>query len=72
MTQTHQGLTVLDWPVLVRDAVEMRKLLGLSQRELAAIAGISHPTVVKFEKGTTEIKVSVVLAILGVLGMDKP
>jgi transcriptional regulator with XRE-family HTH domain len=60
----------LDWAKLVGQAVARRKEEKLTQRTLAALAGISLPTVVKFEKGSTDIKLTGVLAILKVLGLS--
>jgi transcriptional regulator with XRE-family HTH domain len=59
----------LDWAALVRQARERRVAEGLSQRDLAALAGVSVPTVVKLEKGDTSIRVDVALAILATLGL---
>lgn len=61
----------LEWQKLVEEAVEKRKAERLTQRTLAALAGVSLPTLVKFEKGVTDIKLTGVLAILKVLGLAK-
>jgi transcriptional regulator with XRE-family HTH domain len=61
----------LEWQKLVDEAVERRKAERLTQRTLAALAGVSLPTLVKFEKGVTDIKLTGVLAILKVLGLAK-
>ena len=67
---------MLNWRVLVERALEVRREEGLSQRELAALAGVTQPTVVKFEKGSTSIRVDSALAILHALGLaeagDRP
>ena len=47
---------MLDWENLVKEAVSLRKEEGLTQRDLAAIAGVTPPTVVKFEQGRTSIR----------------
>lgn len=60
---------MLNWNELVNDAITVRKEERLSQRELAAIAGVTPPTVIKFERGSISIKVDSALAILGVLGL---
>ena len=60
---------VLNWRSLVARALEVRREEGLTQRELAALAGVTQPTVVKFEKGSTSIRVDSVLAILHALGL---
>lgn len=62
---------MLDWQDLVAEAVRIRKQEKLSQRDLAALAGITQPTVVKFEKGDTGIRVRSALAILAALGLAR-
>ncbi len=42
---------------------------GLTQRDLAALAGVSQPTIWKFEKGVTAIRLDSALAILRALGL---
>lgn len=61
---------IVNWSELVAEAIRRRKAERLSQRDLAALAGVSLPTVVKFEKGSGEIIVAKVLAILKVLGLN--
>lgn len=61
--------SILDWQKIVDEAVARRKTEGLTQRTLAALAGVSLPTLVKFEKGVTDIKLTGVLAILKALGL---
>lgn len=60
---------MIDWSALVAEAIHRRKAEGLSQRDLAALANVSLPTVVKFEKASGEIIVAKALAILAVLGL---
>ena len=60
---------MLIWRQLVREAVTVRKQERLSQRDLAALAGVTQPTVVKFEKGSTSIRVDSALAILRALSL---
>jgi transcriptional regulator with XRE-family HTH domain len=43
--------------------------LNLTQKQLAALAKVSTPTVSRFEQDDEDIQLSSVLAILGVLGM---
>ncbi|MCB9991222.1 MAG: helix-turn-helix domain-containing protein [Rhodospirillales bacterium] len=66
---TDEIFPVLDWARLVEEAIARRKAENLTQRTLAKLAGVSAPTVVKFESGNTEIKLTGVLAILRVLGL---
>ncbi len=62
-------MAMLNWRRLVIEAREIRRREKLSQRDLAALAGVSQPTVVKFEKGLTSIHVTSALAILVALGL---
>ena len=64
-----QDFCDLNWPAIVQEALRRRQAEKLSQRALAAIAGVSHPTVVKFEKGDITIKLRSAFAILDALGM---
>ncbi len=60
---------MLNWKRLVDEAVAVRKQERLSQRDLAALAGVTQPTVVKFEKGSTSLRVDSALAILRALSL---
>jgi transcriptional regulator with XRE-family HTH domain len=60
---------MLNWKLLVDQAIAVRRQEGLSQRDLAALAGVTQPTIVKFEKGSTGIRVDSALAILRALGL---
>ncbi|MCH8112478.1 MAG: helix-turn-helix transcriptional regulator [Proteobacteria bacterium] len=59
----------LNWENLVVEAVRIRKQEKLTQRQLAALAGVTQPTVVKFEKGSTMMRVESALSILAALGL---
>lgn len=58
----------LDWPEIVKAAKRRRREMSLTQRRLAAVAGVSLPTLVHFEAGQ-DIRLSSALAILKVLEM---
>ncbi len=58
----------LDWPEIVASAKRRRNDMKLTQRRLAAVAGVSLPTVVKFEAGQ-DVRLSSALAILRILDM---
>lgn len=60
---------MLDWDELVNQAIAVRKEEKISQREIAALAGVTAPTVIKFEQKSTSIRVESALAILTVLGL---
>lgn len=61
----------LDWQDLVNEAIRRRKENKLSQKHLAAMAGVNHLGVVKFEKMQENIELKTVFAILHVLGLIK-
>jgi transcriptional regulator with XRE-family HTH domain len=58
----------LDWPGLVEAAKARRKRIKLTQRRLAAVAGVSLPTVVGFEAGE-DLRISSAFKILRALDM---
>lgn len=59
----------LDWPSLVKEAVKRRKEQRLTQEKLAVLAGVSKPTLVSFEKGSTTITLANAIKILYMLGL---
>ena len=59
----------LNWPALIEEALRRRKAEGLSQRSLAALAGVSVPTVNAFERGELNLRFERVVAILKALGL---
>lgn len=59
----------INWSALVEEAKQRRKVQKLTQARLAMLAGVSTPTVSRFESQQTDIQLSTVLNILGVLGM---
>lgn len=59
----------LNWQLLVEQAVARRKAQKLSQKRLAAIAGVSQPTVSRFELQKEDIQLSSAIKILDVLGL---
>jgi transcriptional regulator with XRE-family HTH domain len=60
----------INWPALVEEAVRRRHGLNLTQKQIAALARVSPPTVSRFEQNAKDIQLSTVLAILDVLGMS--
>jgi len=68
MERNLQTDNQLDWPEIVASAKLRRHKMKLTQRRLAAVAGVSLPTVVKFEAGQ-DIRLSSALAILKILDM---
>lgn len=59
----------LDWRELVDEAVRRRKAEGHTQRSLAALAGVSVPTVIAFERGDIRLRLEKVFDILDALGL---
>jgi len=59
----------INWSALVEEAKQRRKTQKLTQAKLATLAGVSTPTISRFESQETDIQLPTVLSILGVLGM---
>ena len=59
----------LNWAAIVEEAKQRRKRQKLTQRRLGELAGVSTPTVSRFENSEKDIQLSTVTRILGVLGM---
>ena len=59
----------LDWQSLVKEAVKRRREQHMTQATLAVLAGVSKPTLNRFEQGHTTVKVESALKILGQLGL---
>ena len=60
----------LDWQAIVEAAVRRRREQGLTQEQLAVLAGVSKPTLNRFEQGRASLRVESALRILRVLGLD--
>jgi transcriptional regulator with XRE-family HTH domain len=72
MPENSGGLT-LNWQRLVTEAVARRKLERLTQREHAALAGVSVPTIAAFDRGKTTVSLAKAFDILRVVGLlDEP
>ena len=59
----------LNWPSFIQEAIRRRKTQHLTQKELAVLAGVSGPTVNRFEQGNGNITLKSAFAILKMLGM---
>jgi transcriptional regulator with XRE-family HTH domain len=59
----------INWPAIVEEAKQRRKSQKLTQQRLGALAGVSTPTISRFEGGERDIQLSTVTNILRVLGM---
>jgi transcriptional regulator with XRE-family HTH domain len=63
------GIAPLDWPALVAEALRRRKAEKLTQRQHAALAGVSVPTIVSFDRGELTLSLAKALDILRVVGL---
>jgi transcriptional regulator with XRE-family HTH domain len=59
----------LDWPRLVAEAIKRRKSQNLTQKQLAILAGVSAPTLNRFEQNYANITLKSAFAILKTLGL---
>lgn len=59
----------LNWQSFVEEEVKRRKEQGLTQEQLAVLAGVSKPTLNSFEQGKTNIKLDSAFKVLSVLGL---
>jgi transcriptional regulator with XRE-family HTH domain len=64
-----EGQFRINWRAIVEEAKQRRKSQKLTQQRLAELAGVSTPTISRFESGERDIQLSTVTNILGVLGM---
>ncbi|HSM40885.1 MAG TPA: helix-turn-helix domain-containing protein [Afifellaceae bacterium] len=69
MSENPRGIDPLDWPRLVNEALRRRKAEGLTQREHAALAGVSVPTIAGFDRGETTLTLAKAFDILRVVGL---
>src|ERR1700727_2045957 len=68
MSENSERLT-LNWTALVAEAIRRRKAEGLAQKSLAALAGVSAPTLIDFERGEPTLSLGKAFDILRVLGL---
>ncbi len=59
----------LDWQRLVEEAIKRRRSQRLTQKQLAVLAGVSGPTVNRFEQRNANITLQSAFAILKMLGL---
>jgi len=59
----------LNWPALVAEAIRRRKAEKLTQREHAALASVSVPTMIAFERGERTLSLAKAIDILRVVGL---
>lgn len=69
MSKNPGDLTPIDWPALVRETIKRRKAEKMTQREHAALAGVSVPTIVSFDRAETTLSLAKAFDILRVVGL---
>ena len=69
MPQDFQGIAPLDWRALVAEALRRRKAEKLTQRQHAALASVSIPTIVAFDRGERTLSLAKAFDILRVVGL---
>ncbi|MBX6382453.1 MAG: helix-turn-helix transcriptional regulator [Microbispora sp.] len=69
MPENPWGIAPLNWRALVDEALRRRKAEKLTQREHAALASVSVPTMAAFERGETTLTLSKAFDILRVVGL---
>jgi transcriptional regulator with XRE-family HTH domain len=69
MPENPRGIAPLDWRALVGEALRRRKAEKLTQREHAALAGVSVPTIAAFDRGETTLTLAKAFDILRVVGL---
>lgn len=73
MFQNPRGVTPLNWRSLVAEAIQRRKLEKITQREHAALANVSVPTIAAFDRGEMTLSLAKAFDILRVVGLvDEP
>jgi transcriptional regulator with XRE-family HTH domain len=69
MSEHPRGIVPIDWPALVREAIRRRKAEKMTQRDHAALAGVSVPTIVAFDRAETTLSLAKAFDILRVVGL---
>jgi transcriptional regulator with XRE-family HTH domain len=69
MPENPRGITPLKWTALVAEAIRRRKAEKLTQREHAALASVSIPTIVAFDRGEKTLTLAKAFDILRVVGL---
>lgn len=69
MYQNSKEIKPLNWGAFVDETLKRRKAEKLTQREHAALANVSIPTMADFEKGETSITLAKAFDIMRVVGL---
>jgi transcriptional regulator with XRE-family HTH domain len=69
MPSNPRGVAPFNWSHLVAEAIRRRKAEKLTQREHAALASVSIPTIVAFDRGERTLTLAKAFDILRVVGL---
>ena len=69
MPQNSGNIAALNWGALVQEALRRRKAENMTQREHAALASVSVPTIAAFDRGETTLTLAKAFDILRVVGL---
>jgi transcriptional regulator with XRE-family HTH domain len=69
MSSNPRGIIPLNWPDLIAEAIGRRKAEKMTQREHAALASVSIPTIVAFDRGERTLSLAKAFDILRVVGL---
>jgi len=69
MSETSGRIVPLNWPGLVAEAIRRRKAEKLTQKEHAALASVSVPTIIAFDRGERTLSLNKAIDILRVVGL---
>lgn len=69
MSQNFSRIAPLNWSALVAEAIRRRKAEKLTQRQHAALASVSIPTIVAFDRGELTLSLAKAIDILRVVGL---
>lgn len=73
MPENFGSVAPIDWRRLVGEAIKRRKAEKLTQREHAALASVSIPTIAAFDRGERTLSLAKAFDILRVVGLvDEP
>jgi len=69
MPENTRGIVPLNWRGLVAEAIRRRKAENMTQREHAALASVSVPTMIAFDRGERTLSLAKAIDILRVVGL---
>jgi len=69
MSETAGGIAPFNWPALVAEALRRRKAEKMTQKEHAALASVSIPTIIAFDRSERTLSLGKAIDILRVVGL---